>query len=48
MFLTDHPARKASIARHAAIALKPATRLRTRVPRSISPSSTRPNLFSGD
>jgi hypothetical protein len=48
MFLTDPLARKASISRHAGIAMQPEVRLWTRVPRSTSPSSVRPNLFSGD
>jgi len=48
MFLTDNPALKPSITPHVGVALKPAARLRTRVFRSTSPSSIRPNLFSGD
>ncbi len=48
MLLIDNPARHASITRHDGIALKPEERFRMRVLRSTSPSSIRPNLFSGD
>jgi hypothetical protein len=48
MFLTDNPALRRSITPHVGVSLKPDARLRKPVPRSTSPSSIRPNLFSGD
>jgi hypothetical protein len=50
MFLMDNPVLRHSrfSTRKAGIALVPKTRFQTQVLRSTSPSSTRPNLFSGD